>query len=74
MFCSLEHPIILVIDDLQWADLDSLKVLQAIIESQEINNLLVVGIYRDEKIHDAFLGKERYVRARITVLLRLTLL
>ena len=43
-----ESPAVLVMDDLQWADEDSLVVLNVIIQSPEVKNLLLLGIYRDD--------------------------
>ena len=63
-FCSEEYPTILVIDDLQWADEDSLDVLNAIIKhsnqgegGSEITNLLLVGIYRRNDVDDEDVAK-----------------
>ena len=38
---------ILVLDDLQWADQDSLAILRVIVHLQQLKNLLLIGIYRD---------------------------
>ena len=49
---SSKHPTVLVVDDLQWADDDSLTVLNVIVHSREVSNLLLLGIYRDDDDDD----------------------
>ncbi|APR81149.1 High-affnity carbon uptake protein Hat/HatR [Minicystis rosea] len=44
------HPIVLFLDDLQWADVPSLKLLQALLEGGEIGHLLVIGAYREREV------------------------
>jgi predicted ATPase/signal transduction histidine kinase/tRNA A-37 threonylcarbamoyl transferase component Bud32 len=48
--CQAEHPLILFIDDLQWADSASLKLLKIILGDRNIQNLLIVGAYRDNEV------------------------
>ncbi|MFF2092244.1 AAA family ATPase [Paenibacillus sp. NPDC058174] len=43
-----EHPLVLFIDDLQWADTSSLQLLDALIRDPECQYLLLVGAYRPE--------------------------
>ncbi|MFF2480962.1 AAA family ATPase [Paenibacillus sp. NPDC058071] len=43
-----EHPLVLFIDDLQWADDSSLQLLDALIRDPECQYLLLVGAYRPE--------------------------
>lgn len=45
-----QHPLIIFIDDLQWADLASLHLLQTLVTDQENTHLLCVGAYRDNEI------------------------
>jgi predicted ATPase/signal transduction histidine kinase len=47
---SPEHPLCLFLDDLQWADLDSLKLLQELLRAGEGVALLVIGAYRDDEV------------------------
>ena len=42
-----EHPVLLVIDDLHWADRDSLRLLRYLVRSIPGSRLMVVGAYRD---------------------------
>ena len=45
-----EHPVVLVIDDLQWADPFSLSLLEAIASDADISSFLLVACYRDREV------------------------
>ncbi|MDX8339870.1 AAA family ATPase [Draconibacterium sp. IB214405] len=45
-----QHPFILFIDDLQWADTASLNLLKSIMLDDEIRHLLIIGAYRDNEV------------------------
>jgi predicted ATPase/signal transduction histidine kinase len=45
-----EHPLVLFLDDLQWADAASLELLQRVLLNPSIRHLLVLGAYRDNEI------------------------
>ncbi|MGJ3234028.1 AAA family ATPase [Marivirga sp.] len=47
------HPLVLFIDDMQWADTASLNLLHAILSDKEIENLLVILSYRDNEVAEA---------------------
>ncbi|MDJ0726810.1 MAG: AAA family ATPase, partial [Prochloraceae cyanobacterium] len=53
IFCSREHPLVLFLDDLQWADLASLDLIELIITAENGRHLLLIGSYRDREIHPA---------------------
>ncbi len=48
-FCRSGHPVVLFLDDLQWADSPSLNLLELIMTDGEIGHLLLVGAYRDNE-------------------------
>ncbi|QCK16164.1 sensor histidine kinase [Mangrovivirga cuniculi] len=48
-----DHPIILFIDDMQWANSSSLHLLKKIISDEEIDNFYFIGAYRDNEIDDS---------------------
>ncbi|WP_437509926.1 AAA family ATPase [Sorangium sp. So ce1099] len=50
---TAEHPLVLFIDDLQWADAPSLALLEAIATDPEIGHLLLLGAYRDDEVDGA---------------------
>ena len=45
-----EHPLILFIDDLQWADSASLNLLETLITDTESQYFLIIGAYRDNEV------------------------
>jgi len=52
VFAAKEHPLTVFLDDLQWADAASLKLLQTLITGVETRNLFLIGAYRDNEVHD----------------------
>ena len=44
-----EHPLVIFIDDLQWADSSSLEFIQLLMSNKSIDYLLLIGAYRDNK-------------------------
>src|SRR4029079_16431339 len=44
------QPLVLVIDDLQWADLPSLMLMQFLVVQLPRTPVLVVGTYRDDEV------------------------
>ncbi len=51
VFTTVEHPLVMFLDDLQWADSASLKLLQLLMA--ETNHLLILGAYRDNEVSPA---------------------
>ena len=45
-----QHPLVMFIDDLQWADSSSLNLLQALMTDRESRYLLCIGAYRDNEV------------------------
>ncbi len=50
VFCSVEHPLVIFLDDLQWADSATLKLLQVMMADEETKYLFVMGAYRDNEV------------------------
>ncbi|MGF2039712.1 MAG: AAA family ATPase [Nostoc sp. CmiVER01] len=50
VFAQKEHPLVIFIDDLQWADLASLKLIELLITDANIQYLLIIGAYRDNEV------------------------
>ena len=50
VFCSTEHPLVLFLDDLQWADSATLKLLEVILTDPETGYLLLIGAFRDNEV------------------------
>jgi len=47
-----DHPLVLFLDDLQWADPASLALLQHLVTDPDLTSLLVIGAYRDNEVPD----------------------
>jgi predicted ATPase/signal transduction histidine kinase len=50
VFCQKEHPLVLFLDDLQWSDFASLKLIYFLISQASIPYLLIIGTYRDNEV------------------------
>ncbi|MCA9713454.1 MAG: AAA family ATPase, partial [Myxococcales bacterium] len=44
------HPLVLFLDDLQWADNATLELLEHLIDPEDESSLLLVGSYRDDEV------------------------
>jgi predicted ATPase/signal transduction histidine kinase len=53
VFTAPEHPLVIFLDDLQWADSASLNLLKLLMEESEAGYLLVLGAYRDNEVFPA---------------------
>ena len=50
VFTTPEHPLVIFLDDLQWADSASLKLIQLLLTNPESKYLLFIGAYRDNEV------------------------
>ena len=50
LFCEKTHPLVIFLDDLQWVDADTLKLVERIAQEPEKKPLLFLGAYRDNKV------------------------
>ncbi|MEZ2301305.1 MAG: AAA family ATPase [Microcoleus sp.] len=50
VFAQKEHPLVIFLDDLQWADSATLKLMQTLITDSEQQYLLLIGAYRDNEV------------------------
>ncbi len=68
VFTTAEHPLVIFLDDLQWADSASLKLLQLLME--DTGHLLVLGAYRDNEVspvHPFMLAVDEIVKSGAVV-------
>ncbi|MHB1048163.1 MAG: AAA family ATPase [Thermoanaerobaculia bacterium] len=64
-FCDTRHPVVVFLDDLQWADAASLELLEQMMLDPEVHHLLLIGAYRDNEVgatHPLALTLERIRR------------
>ena len=50
LFCEKTHPLVIFLDDLQWVDADTLKLVERIAQDPEGKPLLFLGAYRDNEV------------------------
>ncbi|MBD2667184.1 serine/Threonine protein kinase and Signal Transduction Histidine Kinase (STHK) with GAF sensor [Richelia sinica FACHB-800] len=50
IFATAEHPLVIFLDDLQWVDTASLKLIQLLMSEAETKYLLLIGAYRDNEV------------------------
>ncbi|MEG4864391.1 MULTISPECIES: ATP-binding sensor histidine kinase [unclassified Microcoleus] len=53
LFATKEHPLVIFVDDLQWADSASLKLMQLLMSEIDTRYLLLMGAYRDNEVFSA---------------------
>ena len=50
---NADHPLVLFLDDLQWVDPSTLRVLGEIINDPFVSHLLLIGAFRSDEVDDA---------------------
>jgi PAS domain S-box-containing protein len=50
VFCQAEHPLVVFLDDLQWADAASIKAIELMMQADRLQHLLLIGAYRDREV------------------------
>ncbi|MEA2094110.1 MAG: AAA family ATPase, partial [Pseudomonadota bacterium] len=50
VFANPERPLVLFVDDLQWASMSSIRLLQSWVSGINVGGLLVIGAYRDNEV------------------------
>ncbi|MEM9004851.1 MAG: AAA family ATPase [Cyanobacteria bacterium P01_F01_bin.86] len=53
VFATSDHPLVMFLDDLQWADSASLNLLNVLIGDNQTGYLLLLGAYRDNEVFPA---------------------
>jgi len=49
------HPLVLFLDDLQWADPSTPELLVSLLSDEDLKHLLVIGSYRDNEVREGHL-------------------
>jgi predicted ATPase/signal transduction histidine kinase len=53
VFATQSHPLVIFLDDLQWADMTSLGLIQLLMTESTVRYLLLIGAYRDNEVFGA---------------------
>ncbi|HEY9675308.1 MAG TPA: AAA family ATPase [Waterburya sp.] len=74
VFCSKEHPLVMFLDDLQWVDSATLKLIELMMTDADTQYLFLIGAYRDNEVNPLHplmllegLTKEGVTISRITL-------
>ncbi|ALG69115.1 AAA family ATPase [Beggiatoa leptomitoformis] len=70
VFAQPEHPLVLFLDDLQWADSATLTLLELILTDEQTHYLFLIGAYRDNEVdvsHPLMLTLDTLHRAQVTI-------
>ncbi|MCP4601216.1 MAG: serine/threonine-protein kinase PknK [Proteobacteria bacterium] len=65
-----DHPLVVFLDDLQWADMASLNLLNVILSDDQCGHLLILGAYRDNEVdgtHPLIMALEEIRRGETTI-------
>ncbi|MGK4004087.1 AAA family ATPase [Sorangium sp. So ce1036] len=52
-FCGAGQPLVLFLDDLQWADAGSLWLIEGLLDGEALGPFLLVGAYRDNEVSES---------------------
>jgi predicted ATPase/signal transduction histidine kinase/CheY-like chemotaxis protein len=50
VFADQQHPLAIFLDDLQWLDAATLKLLEHLVTHPDVRHLLMIGAYRDSEV------------------------
>lgn len=53
VFAQPQHPLVLFLDDLQWADSASLQLIELVMRDDELRHFFLIGAYRDNEVGPA---------------------
>ncbi|WP_228058319.1 AAA family ATPase [Nostoc sp. LEGE 12447] len=51
VFCSKSHPLVIFLDDLQWIDSATLKLIEVMLLDEQTQSLFLIGAYRDNEVN-----------------------
>jgi predicted ATPase/signal transduction histidine kinase/serine phosphatase RsbU (regulator of sigma subunit) len=70
VFTQPEHPLVMFLDDLQWTDGASLKLIELLMTAPDSHYLFLIGAYRDNEVNEAhplMLALDEIQKANTTV-------
>jgi PAS domain S-box-containing protein len=50
VFCARDHPLVIFLDDLQWIDSATLKLIELMLLDEQTQALFLIGAYRDNEV------------------------
>jgi diguanylate cyclase (GGDEF)-like protein len=68
VFSSASHPLVMFLDDLQWADAPTLTMIELFMRDPQQRHMLFIGAYRDNEVdaaHPLMALRERLLRADV---------
>ncbi|WP_375512239.1 AAA family ATPase [uncultured Nostoc sp.] len=51
VFCSESHPLAIFLDDLQWIDSATIKLIELLLLDEQTQSLFLIGAYRDNEVN-----------------------
>ncbi|MGB3509953.1 MAG: AAA family ATPase [Microcoleaceae cyanobacterium] len=51
VICAKEHPLVIFLDDLQWVDSATVKLIKLMMTDTKTKYLFLIGAYRDNEVH-----------------------
>ena len=69
-FCDSTHPLVLFLDDLQWADLSSIRLLFMLITDSTVRNICIICAYRSNEIdasHPLTVSLEKLIQSDVPI-------
>lgn len=70
VFCSESHPLVIFLDDLQWIDSATLKLIELMVLDEQTQHLFLIGAYRDNEVsptHPLTLMLERLRKQSVVI-------
>jgi predicted ATPase/signal transduction histidine kinase/tRNA A-37 threonylcarbamoyl transferase component Bud32 len=70
VFCKPEHPLVIFLDDLQWADYATLKLLKLVMTDKKTCSLFLIGAYQDNEVgpaHPLMTTLDKLSKAEVTI-------
>jgi predicted ATPase/signal transduction histidine kinase/CheY-like chemotaxis protein/tRNA A-37 threonylcarbamoyl transferase component Bud32 len=68
--CQKNHPLVLFIDDLQWADVASLNLLELLMTDTQTQYFMMIGAYRDNQVdcaHPLMMSLEKLQQTEVLI-------
>jgi signal transduction histidine kinase len=70
VFATKKHPLVIFMDDLQWADMASLKLIKLLMSHTDTHYMLLIGAYRDNEVssvHPLMLALQEIQQTQATI-------